>query len=69
MKNKIINGLLAVFLGGLLIVTFVTYDIDETIDALTGATPTNEVIDTISSATTSTNGGGNNNDNDEGDDD
>ncbi len=70
MKNKIINGLLAVFLGGLLIVTFFTYNIEDTIDALTGATPTNEVYDAISGATTSsTSGGGGNNYNtdDEGD--
>lgn len=51
MKKKIINIVLAIALSGLYIISYQKSDIDNTIDALTGATPENSLIDTIVGAT------------------
>ena len=51
MKNKIINSMLAVVLVGLFVMTYSTFDINETIDAFSGATPSNAVIDAMVGAT------------------
>lgn len=53
MKNTIINGMLGLFLCGLFVVALKTYNINDTIDAFSGATPTNAVVDAMSGATTS----------------
>lgn len=50
MKHKIINIALAIAIICIVIVAIVTNDQKETTDAFTGATPTNEVIDTITAA-------------------
>lgn len=50
MKNKIINVFLGIAILFIIFIAFVTYDHNETIDAVTGATPTNEVMDAISGA-------------------
>jgi CHASE3 domain sensor protein len=50
MNKKILNILLFVSLLIIIYTAVVTYDSSETIDALTGATPTNDVLDAISGA-------------------
>ena len=50
MKSKIINGLLGLSIAILLIISFNTNDSQETIDAFSGATPNNEVLDAIAGA-------------------
>lgn len=60
MNKKILNTILIVALFIILYTAVVTYDSSETIDAISGATPTNEVMDAIAGASE---------DDDEGDDD
>ncbi|MDA3932329.1 MAG: hypothetical protein PF513_06295 [Tenericutes bacterium] len=50
MNKKILNTILIVALFIILYTAVATYDSSETIDAISGATPTNEVIDAISGA-------------------
>lgn len=50
MKNKITNVVLTIAIMIIIYVAIATNDKKETIDAFSGATPTNEVIDAISSA-------------------
>ncbi len=58
MNKKILNGILIFALVFILFFTVKTYDASETIDAISGATPDNEVMDAITGASE-----------DEGDDD
>ena len=60
MNKKILNTILIMALFIILYTAVVTYDSNETIDAISGATPANEVMDAISGAS---------DDDDEGDDD
>ena len=50
MNKKIMNSILIVALFIILYTAIVTYDSSETIDAISGSTPTNEVMDAISGA-------------------
>ena len=50
MKAKIINSLLFLCIVFLFFISFNTSDSKETIDAFSGATPDNEVMDAISGA-------------------
>lgn len=50
MKNKIINVFLGIAILFIIYIAIVTHDQKETIDAVIGATPTNEVMDSISGA-------------------
>mgnify|MGYP000844550295 CR=1 FL=1 len=52
MNKKIMNTLLIASLLIILYTAVVTYDSSETIDAISGATPTNEVMDAIVGAST-----------------
>lgn len=58
MKDKILNFLMVICLLGLFAITYKTYNVDDTIDSLSGATPVNGVFDSIAGASE-----------DEGDDD
>lgn len=60
MNKKLLNIILIIALVVILATAVTTYDKEETIDTLNGATPTNDVMDAITSATEG---------HDEGDDD
>ena len=64
MKYKIINGLIGLSIIILLIISVKTNNQQDTIDAFSGATPNNEVLDAIAGAST-----GDEHDDDDDDDD
>jgi hypothetical protein len=62
MNKKIRNIILVVVLVFIICVAVETYDFEETVDAISGSTPTNDVMDAITGAT-------DDDDNDDDDDD